>query len=274
MNFKDIIYTSLKYMQNKYENGFIILFCFLFLILSCNKTKGDQLYFRGIQSALELDITSNDQNTLTATIQKQNIINISVNTLDNQPFPDSFLLLNKHNKVSCKIIESKSNHIIANIPMQEIARFDINVSDELKGDLFIYENNFDANNTTANTNNLIEQKYIYEEEHLPDDFGTIKGSIVSNGKPISKCQIKIYKLETKIVFLKKTYVETIHYETITNVNGNYYFEKIQKGGYKLYWKRSLGEQWTKRIEMEPDFFVWDDKKTFVGILDIDKGTLE
>ena len=114
---------------------------------------------------------------------------------------------------------------------------------------FVYDNNFES----------------YEER------GIITGIITSNGKPLQKCQVKIYKLERKGSLLFKRYFQTDFHETITDNNGNYKFKDIPEGDYKLYWKKSLGEPWTKRIETEPDIIVKKGQITAPCIIDIEKG---
>ena len=44
-------------------------------------------------------------------------------------------------------------------------------------------------------------------------------------------------------------------ETITDENGRYLFEKVNPGGYKIYWKPPHESSWIRSIKMEPDLFV-------------------
>ena len=49
--------------------------------------------------------------------------------------------------------------------------------------------------------------------------------------------------------------EGLWFETITDENGRYLFEKVNPGGYKIYWKPPRESSWIRSIKMEPDIFV-------------------
>lgn len=247
---------------------------YLVLFMCHNIAHGDLLYLKDIKDGLEVNITSSNENTLTAIIDKREISNISVNTLNKENFPDTFTLFINTNKVFCKIVEINSTRITAEIPMVEVESFNITLSKMPEESNFIYDNSLD--NETKPETQFLNKQHNTINKNQQKTPGLLTGLVHSKGKPLASCEIKLYKLEKSGVFFRKSYIqkERGHLETITDNNGVYSFNKIPAGAYKLYWRQSLGEEWKKRIEMEPDIIVWSGEKTFAGILDIDKGVMK
>jgi hypothetical protein len=77
--------------------------------------------------------------------------------------------------------------------------------------------------------------------------------MLRKGKPLPRCQVKIVMLEKW--GLLKAVKEGIRFETVTDENGRYHFEKVPPGGYKLYWKPPAESSWIRRIQMEPDIYI-------------------
>jgi len=98
-----------------------------------------------------------------------------------------------------------------------------------------------------------KKQKIKEEKYDMKNYGKVSGRMLNRGKRLKVCQVKITLLEKWALFGKPS--EGIKFETITDENGHYSFEKVPPGGYKLYWKPPNETSWIRSIKMEPDFFV-------------------
>ena len=99
-----------------------------------------------------------------------------------------------------------------------------------------------------------ENKEQMEEEAFEvENYGRVTGRMLVKGKPLPGCQVKIQMLEKWGMF--GTPKEGLRFETITDENGRYLFEKVHPGGYKLYWKPPGETSWIRSIKMEPEIFV-------------------
>ncbi len=247
--------------------------CYIILFICHNIAYGDLLYLKDIKDALEAKISSSNEDTLTAIIEKREITNITVDTSNKKTFPDTFTISSNTSKIFCKIVEMNSTRIIAKIPIHEVESFNIALSKQPEKINFIYDNSID---NEAETLFSTKQHDTTINKNVQRTSGLVTGLVHSKGLPLARCEIKLYKLEKSGVFFRKSYIqkETGYLETITNNDGVYSFNKIPEGAYKLYWRQSLGDEWKQRIEMEPDIIVRIGEKTFAGILDIDKGVMK
>ncbi len=98
-----------------------------------------------------------------------------------------------------------------------------------------------------------EKKQLEEEVYAAENFGVVKGRMLYKRKPLPRCQVKIVMLEKW--GLLKTVKEGIRFETVTDENGRYHFEKVPPGGYKLYWKPPTESSWIRKMQMEPDIYI-------------------
>ena len=86
-----------------------------------------------------------------------------------------------------------------------------------------------------------------------ENYGKVTGLMLFKGKPLPGCKVKIQMLERWGMFgSPKT---GLRFETITDENGRYLFDKVHPGGYKIYWKPPGGSSWIRSIKMEPDIFI-------------------
>ena len=97
------------------------------------------------------------------------------------------------------------------------------------------------------------KKQMEEETFEVENYGRVSGRMLAKGKPLPGCQVKIMMLEKWGMFGKPK--EGLRFETITDENGRYLFEKVHPGGYKLYWKPPGETSWIRSIKMEPEIFV-------------------
>jgi protocatechuate 3,4-dioxygenase beta subunit len=100
---------------------------------------------------------------------------------------------------------------------------------------------------------LEDKEQIREKAYEAENYGRVTGRMFYKGKPLPGCQVKITMLEKWGIFGKPK--EGLHLETITDENGRYLIEKVNPGGYKIYWKPPHESSWIRSIKMEPDIFV-------------------
>ena len=102
---------------------------------------------------------------------------------------------------------------------------------------------------------LEEKRQEREKAYTDANSGSVKGRMLFKGKPLSGCGVKIVMLEKWGWEVLGSLKEGMKFETVTDVNGIYYFEKVLSGGYKLYWKPPHENSWIRKMKMEPDFYV-------------------
>jgi hypothetical protein len=107
------------------------------------------------------------------------------------------------------------------------------------------------------------------------NLGRVEGRILSSGKPLEGCQVKLQMLE-KGGLITKGYrpVEgAVELETVTDKDGIYRFMNVSPGLYKLYWKPPSEVTWVRRFKMEPDVIVNSGKLTNPKDIETTKRTL-
>ncbi|MFQ5687596.1 MAG: carboxypeptidase-like regulatory domain-containing protein [Candidatus Scalindua sp.] len=92
-----------------------------------------------------------------------------------------------------------------------------------------------------------------EKVSAAENYGRVAGRMLAKGKALPGCKVKIIMLEQWGMFGKTK--EGLRFETITDENGRYLFEKVPPGGYKLYWKPPGETSWVRSINMKPEIFV-------------------
>lgn len=98
-----------------------------------------------------------------------------------------------------------------------------------------------------------QKQQIKEEIFEAENYGKVSGRMLNRGKTLPGCQVKITLLEKWGFFGSPR--EGVHFETVTDENGHYSFDRVTPGGYKLYWKPPHESSWIRSVKMEPDFFV-------------------
>ena len=200
----------------------------------------------------------------------------------------------KENKVICKImkITKKPGSITLQIPRERVAAIQIafpgsgqdtasgqgdagvrsaqpsvdveRLKEQIKDELrFEFEKRQEAQLETQQEDSIAIEERIKEElmaefedkerAYDAENCGKVTGRMLAKGKPLPGCHVKIQMLEKWGIFGNPK--KGLRFETITDENGRYLFEKVQPGGYKIYWKPPGGSSWIRSIKMEPDIFV-------------------
>ncbi len=216
-------------------------------------------------------IESNSNSTIVS-IPKKQAIEIKTSLLKDIPYPDVLVLQNVKDPINCKIIAIDENIVKARMPNAEISALGSNL---LPKDDVYFKRAYDEFDESSRPN-LRETDNIKQNKSLISNtsLGKVKGSIVSNGKPLKKGEVRLYRLVLKKSLFSKKYKQAEYYETIMDENGSYFFEGVPAGAYKIFWKESLGKPWMRRMEMEPDIFVAKGELTIAKPFNVDMDIFE
>ena len=241
---------------------------------STTNVYSDKLFIKGEDSAIEVTVVKSDLSYVTVTIQKEHITNMEVNRLNNIDFSDMLQLFNLSRAIYCEISEIDNNSVQAKIPMSEIASFNITLhKPEIDQDEIQYVREYNKMDNNRFTEEFKNKNRAQNRAILSNEKGALTGSVLHKEKPLPKCEIKIYRLEPARGLFSRNFKLAEYFETMTDNEGRYSFNDLRPGPYKLYWKRNIGDEWKRKIELEPDAIVEIGQKTFAPILDIDKGFL-
>ncbi len=270
-------------------------FCvsFILILTICTETYADTLKLEGFGEKIDVKILEMNEEFIKVVIPQREIGSISIKSEDDDKYPDSVLIKvdDKEDKVICKIVKitKKPGSITLQIPRERVSAIQIafpgsdedtasdqgdasvrsaqpsvdverlkeRIKDELrleferkqgKGDIAIEEK------IKEELRLEFESKEKMKEEAFEvENYGRVTGRMLTKGKPLPGCQVKIQMLEKWGMFGKPK--EGLRFETITDENGRYLFEKVHPGGYKLYWKPPGETSWIRSIKMEPEIFV-------------------
>lgn len=120
-----------------------------------------------------------------------------------------------------------------------------------------------ANDTSGKDRIKPVAEDLKKEKLLDPNLGRAEGKILSGGKPLPNCQVKLQMLE-KYGLITKRYrpIEgAMEFETTTDEEGIYRFVNMAAGLYKLYWKPLSESMWVRRFKMEPDVIIESGKLT-------------
>jgi hypothetical protein len=255
----------------------------------------DTLKLEGFGEKIDVKILEMNEEFIQVVVPQREIGSISIKSQDNDKYPDTVIIKvdGKEDKVICKIVKitKKPGSITLQIPRERVAAIQIafpgsgqdtasdqhsvqpsidveklkeRIMDELRLE---FEKRQEAQLETQQEDGIaIEErikeelraafenkKQMKEDEFEVENYGRVTGRMLFKGKPLPGCQVKIMKLEKWGMF--GTPKEGLRFETITDENGRYLFEKVHPGGYKIYWKPPGETSWIRSIKMEPDIFV-------------------
>jgi hypothetical protein len=255
----------------------------------------DTLKLEGFGEKIDVKILEMNEEFIQVVVPQREIGSISIKSQDNDKYPDTVIIKvdGKEDKVICKIVKitKKPGSITLQIPRERVAAIQIafpgsgqdtasdqhsvqpsidveklkeRIMDELRLE---FEKRQEAQLETQQEDGIAIEERIKEElraefenkKQMKDDtfevenYGRVTGRMLFKGKPLPGCQVKIMKLEKWGMF--GTPKEGLRFETITDENGRYLFEKVHPGGYKIYWKPPGETSWIRSIKMEPDIFV-------------------
>ena len=122
------------------------------------------------------------------------------------------------------------------------------------------------------------QKGDLHEQLLREELGSVEGVILWQGKPLVNGKVRI-ELETytgvSLASVKKMLAsdekesyetdQGISLNTQTDAKGQYAFEKVPPGTYRLYWWPDFKTGWVHRLREKPDFEVKTGKLTVQNI---------
>ena len=263
----------------------------MLLLTICTKLCADTLKVEDFEEKISVKILEMNDEYVKAIFPKRVIGSINVQSKRNGKYTDTvFIRVNdKEKSINCKIgeITKSPASITLRIPREKVTALQIDFPDSERRDDFGLHRK-DSRSAPVDAEKLKEQikeelmyalerkqekdEYEIEEkikENLTlefeqkqqvkedifeaENYGKVSGRMLNRGKTLPGCQVKITLLEKWGFFGSPR--EGVHFETVTDENGHYSFDKVTPGGYKLFWKPPHASSWIRSIKMEPDFFV-------------------
>lgn len=102
--------------------------------------------------------------------------------------------------------------------------------------------------------------------------GHAEGRILRRGAGFSGCQVKLVRHGNASGRFKGD-KEVIEFQTVSDGNGNYRFENIPPGNYKLKWQLPGDTGWIHRINDKPDVTVEPGRTSVLNPIEMSKGLL-
>ncbi|MCR4291088.1 MAG: hypothetical protein NUV86_12605 [Candidatus Scalindua sp.] len=276
-------------MRNKFFSVSLVLF-----LIICTKVYADTLRLEGFGEKIDVKILEMNEEYIKVVVPQSEIGSISIKSEHDPKYPD-IVFINidgKEKKVICKIVKITKNP--GNITLQisremvsaiqiafpgndqkdtSIAHRDAHAQPPVDADLLkkqIMEqirNEFELKQEIQKQegvaiedrikeelrSELEEKEQIRGKAYEAENYGSVTGRMFYRGKLLPGCQVKIVMLNQWGIFGKPK--EGMHFEAVTDENGRYLFEKVNPGGYKIYWKPPHESTWIRSIKMEPDLFV-------------------
>lgn len=100
---------------------------FFFYFLSPDSCSADTVYLKRSENAISLNVEKVTEKSITATIRKNRIDNISIRPDRSKPFPDTvYFSSNPQDKTRCKVIDITNNVYVIKLPMIDIDSLELN----------------------------------------------------------------------------------------------------------------------------------------------------
>ncbi len=269
---------------------FCVSLVLLIVIVICTKVYADTLKLEGFDERVDVKILEMNEDYIKIIVSESEIDSVSIKSERDPQYPDA-VFINAHGKkkkVICKIVKITKSpvNITLQISREKVSAIQIDFPDSSQDDTLTAHREERAQ-PSVDVESLKEQimeqvrrefEIKHERQEQEDlsfeerikmelrgelenrekaldveNYGRVTGRMFYKGKLLPGCQVKIVMLEKWGVFGKPK--EGLRFETITDEDGRYLFEKVNPGGYKIYWKPPHESSWIRSIKMEPDMFV-------------------
>ena len=101
-------------------------------------------------------------------------------------------------------------------------------------------------------------------------FGQAEGAILRNGSGLPSCRVKLVALSGRSSRFSG-YGEGEEFTTVTDKNGEYRFERLPPGPYKLKWELPGNPGWIRRLSDRPDGFVREGELSVLKPVETERG---
>lgn len=236
---------------------------------------GDVIYFKGINEGVNVRVFELENEDVSATISKEDVLSMNYSMEDKKGYPDTISIAGTDNerKIRCKVEEFTDQTLLLRIPKDEIASVNVSFNNDshqnkrkLPAEAAEDAPVFQASQSLEKLKDQIKRELRDEikdaqeaEEELikQQTLGMVEGKIVERSKPLPDCKVKIVLLSEKGSLLTgyRPDKNAPLLETVTDREGRYTFRNVPAGPYKLYWMPSREDSWIRRIQMEPDVLV-------------------
>ena len=267
---------------------------FILILTICTETYADTLKLEGFEEKIDVKILEMNEEFIKVVVPQREIGSIGIKSEDDDKYPDTVFIKvdGKENKVICKIVKitKKPGSITLQISRERVAAIQIafpgsgqdqgdasvrsvqpyvdveRLKEQIKEELRLeFEKKQEAQLEIQQEDGVAIEERIKEElmaefeekerAYDAENCGKVAGRMLLKGKPLPGCKVKIQSCLWKKWGIFGNPRKGLRFETITDENGCYLFDKVQPGGYKIYWKPPGGSSWIRSIKMEPDIFV-------------------
>lgn len=271
------------------SHKFFCVFVILLLIIS-TKICADTLSLEGFDEKIDVKILEMNEEYIKVIVPQSEIGSISIKSEHDSKYPDTVFINvdSKKTKIICKIVKITKNpgNITLQISRERVSAIHIDfpgsnqmdalsaqreertqspvdpellkeqIMEQLRHEFEIKQERQEQESVSIEDRIKEDLRGEFENREKAYDienYGRVTGRMFYEGKPLPGCQVKIVMLEKWGIFGNPK--EGLRFETITDENGRYLFEKVNSGGYKIYWKPPHESSWIRSIKMEPDLFV-------------------
>lgn len=238
---------------------------------------GDVIYFKGIDRGINAKVFELENENVSATISKEDVLSMNYSMGDKEGYPDTISIAGINNKrnIQCKVEEFTDQTLLLRIPKDEIASVNVSFNNDSRQNKrrpaaeAAEDTSASAFQASQSLEKLKDQIKMELREEIKDEqeaeeelvrqqtLGTVEGKIVERSKPLPGCKVKIVLLSGKGSSLTgyRPDENVPPLETVTDREGRYTFRNVPAGQYKLYWMPPREDSWVRRIQMEPDVLV-------------------
>lgn len=91
--------------------------------------------------------------------------------------------------------------------------------------------------------------------------GNAEGRILRSGAGLAQCRVKLVRMTSiqSLGNLFNTFKDGLEFETVTDEDGNYRFEALPVGNYKIKWELPDDKGWIRRLQNRSDVTIKDGK---------------
>ena len=263
---------SLLFKREERMRRYILSLVFLCTFLTEIST-GQGPLFVGKGGLLDMDDKS-----ITIKFKKEEIEFIRFDIEKNSPEPDLIYFKDKKEGIKGKVIEVSESYVVIRFSrMNEGFREkEEERPEELRKEPEIEKEEIKEmikEEVMTQVKDQIQKAMIAEKEkEEPVERGDVTGRMLSSGRPLPNCRVKIAKIlqaDSFFGIFKEIKVGVV-FEGTTDNDGTYKFLNVPAGKYKILWKPSSEKTWVRRLRLDPDVEVEKDKVNFVKDIEVRK----
>lgn len=217
------------------------------------------------ESGCELDLQVEEitADRVTARMNRADIVRLRLGVSAGEPFGDRLLSSRCATEINVQLVTMSQEWVTLVLPRQIIAALDAvgetPVSTEAKIDsppsrtppLLRTEVERLAQEMADFKAQAAAQERLFEANIEQAVYGSLRGRLLSNGKPYSGAPVKVRRLPTVSGGEADNKTSPQLFETVTDIQGNFRFEQLPEGPYDIYWIPPQRGYWVRRLTQGP-----------------------